>query len=335
MRIDILKGEYKMKKNTISIFLTLLLVFLVGSTAIAAENDWKWERSVELVCPFGSGGGTDTSLRAIQPFLEKELGVSIIINNKPGSAGLVGAEYFINQPNDGYSWLMITPSHTVNEVRGDMSFKILEDTESVCILNVEDYVLMAPADAPYNDFLELKKYVDEHPDEVTVACISMGGADEFALNSLMSETGMELTLVPYSSGAEQISALLGGFVSLILSSPSEGAAYIESGHMKALGVFGQERNEVLPDVKSCKDLGLRTNFVTFRGIIGKKGIPEGALQSMCSAFARAVEAEEWKTWLKNNGLKSDAFGSAEEMTELYKEMLEAVRIAMNMSETGK
>lgn len=328
------------------LFLSVLLIF-TGCSDIAfssqavfssdqqnnnavAASEWKWKRSVEIVCPFGSGGGTDTSLRALQPYLEKFLGVSVVINNQPGSSGLIGAEYFINQPSDGYSYLIITPSHTVHEVTGDMSFTITNDTEPVCILNEEDYVLMAPAGAPYSDILELQKAAKQKPGEITVACISMGGSDEFALNLLMKELDVSLKLVPYSSGAEQMSALLGGFVDLILSSPSESAAYIESKDMKALGILNSERNDILPSVKCDADMGIDVAFPIFRGIIAKKGIPEGALSSIRAAFERAVQDPGWKKWLVNNGLKSDCFGTYNELAKSYARMLRNVKEGMKL-----
>ena len=316
--------------------LLFCLVFaMVLSMSALASAEWKWSRSVELVCPFGSGGGTDTSLRALLPFLEKELGVSVIINNRPGSSGLVGAEYFISQPADGYSYLMITPSHTIHDVTGAMSFKMQEATESICILNAEDYVLMAPKGAPYNDLVELGEYAKKHPGDVTIACISMGGSDEFALNNLTAELGIEVTLVPYSSGAEQIAALLGGFVDLMLSAPSESGAYIDSGDMKGLGILSQERNDVLPDVKCCADMGLKMNFMVFRGMVARKGVPQEALESMRAAFTKAAQAQGWKDWLASNGLKSDCFGDAAELDQTYADMYKAVELGMSMSDAVK
>jgi tripartite-type tricarboxylate transporter receptor subunit TctC len=323
------------KKNVIFFCLICIILLFAARCGFAAPADWKWERPVELVCPFGAGGGTDTSLRAIQPFLEKELGVSVIINNRPGSSALVGSEFFISQPADGYSYLMVTTSQVVHEIVGDMSFKVLEACEPLCILNKDDYVLVAREKASYNDLLELRDYAKDKPGDVKVACISMGGTDEFVLNNLMSELDVTFTLVPYSSGAEQIAALLGGFVDMIVVAASEISAYIESGDMKALGILGQTRNNILPDVKSCKDMGLKMDFVIFRGMVGKKGIPEGALQSIRTAFAKAVEAQGWKDWLAANGLKLDGFGTPDEFTKAYSDRLEAVKIGMSMSSLNK
>lgn len=302
-----------------------------AASETTANNEWKWTRSVELVCPFGSGGGTDTSLRALQPYLEKALGTSVIINNQPGSSGLTGAEYFNNQPADGYSLLMVTPSHCIHEVTGDMSFKVAEDMEGICILNSEDYVMVAPKNAPYNDLLELQAYAKENPGTVTIACISMGGSDEFALNTLCSELGIEVTLVPYSSGAEQISALLGGFVDLIISAPSESASYLDSGDAKALGILSQSRNDILPDVPSCADFGLETDFPIFRGMIIKGDAPEEAINALRTAFDQAVQEEGWKEWLSNNGLKSDCYQPGDKFMPIYSQMVETVKEGMDLS----
>ena len=314
--------------------LCLALALCVMAFGAVAESEWKFERPVEIVCPFGSGGGVDTALRTLQPYLEKELGASIIINNQPGSSGVIGYEFMMNQPADGYTFGMVTASHVVNEVNGLMSKSVLEACDGICTLNAEDYVLLAPANAQYNDLNELGAYCKDKPGEVSVACISMGGGDEFALRLMFAELGIELTMVPYSSGSEQITAILGGFVDLILSSPSESIAFLESKDLKALGIFNQTGNAVLPDVPSCKDLGLDVDFGVIRCMVAKKGTPEAAEKAMSEAIARAVENAGWVTYMNNAGMDPATFENGEEMMAHYKQLLEDITVAKQLSDAA-
>jgi len=313
--------------------LCLALAMVLMSFGAIAE-DWKFERPVEIVCPFGSGGGVDTALRTLQPELEKALGTSIIVNNQPGSSGVVGYEFLMNAPADGYSFGMVTASHVVNEANGLMTSSVLDACEGVCMLNAEDYVLLAPANAEYTNLIELGEYCKAHPGEVSVACISMGGSDEFALRLLFAELGVELTMVPYSSGSEQLTALLGGFVDLILSSPSECLAFIESGDMKSLGVFNQVGCAVLPDVPSCKDLGLNVDFQTIRCMVAKKGTPEGAIKAMTAAIETAIQSETWKNYMANAGMDPATYQDGATMMASYANLLEQVNAGKALAEAA-
>lgn len=319
-----------MKK--ILVFCLALAMVCVSFGALADE--WKFERPVEIVCPFGSGGGVDTALRTLQPELEKALGVSVIINNQPGSSGVVGYEFLMNAPADGYTFGMVTASHVVNEANGLMSSSVLDSCEGVCMLNAEDYVLLAPVNAQYNNLVELGEYCKEHPGELSVACISMGGSDEFALRLLFAELGVELTMVPYSSGSEQLTALLGGFVDLILSSPSECMAFIESGDMKGLGLFNQTGSTVLPDVPSCADLGLNVDFCVIRCMVAKKGTPEAAVAAMAAAVETAVQSETWQNYMANAGMDPDTYRDGETMMVYYANLLEQVKAGKALAEAA-
>ena len=320
-----------MKKKLFATCLAALMS--VTAFGAMAESEWKFERPVEIVCPFGSGGGVDTALRTLQPLLEKELGTSLIINNQPGSSGVVGYEFMMNQPADGYTFGMVTASHVVNEVNGLMSSSVLDSCEGIAVLNSEDYVLLAPTNAPYNDLNELAAYAKDH--ETTVACISMGGSDEFALRLLFKAMGTELTMVPYSSGSEQITAILGGFVDLILSSPSECESFLDSGDLKALGIFNQTGNAVLPDVPSCKDLGLDVDFSVIRCMVAKKGTPEGAVEAMREAVANAVKSEAWIAYMDNAGMDPNTYMNGEEMMTKYAELLETVAEGKALAEDAQ
>lgn len=276
----------------------------------------------------------DTALRTLQPELEKALGTSIIINNQPGSSGVVGYEFMMNAPADGYTFGMVTASHVVNEANNLMSSSVLDSCEGVCMLNAEDYVLLAPANAPYANLTELGEYCKSNPGNVSVACISMGGSDEFALRLLFAELGVELTMVPYSSGSEQLTALLGGFVDLILSSPSECLAFIESGDMKGLGVFNQTGCGVLPDVPSCADLGLDVDFRTIRCMVAKKGTPEGAIEAMSKAIETAIQSETWTNYMANAGMDPATYQDGATMMQSYADLLDQVKAGKALAEAA-
>lgn len=308
-------------KKLVSLALILMMALSLCAFA-SAEEEWVFDRPVEIVCPFGSGGGVDTALRTIQPELEKILGVSVIINNQPGSSGVIGYEFMMNQPADGYEFGFVTASHVVNEANGLMSSSVLDSCTGICRLNAEDYVVLAAANAPYSNLVEMGEYAKQNG--LTVACISMGGSDEYALRLLFAELGVELTMVPYSSGSEQLTALLGGFVDLVLSSPSECLPFVESGDMKALGILNQTGSSVMPGVPSCADLGLNVDFQVIRCMVAKKDTPIEACTAMEKAIEQAVKSDTWVNYMNNAGMDFASYLGGEEMMASYAGLLEQV-----------
>lgn len=325
--------------------LTLLMIVGCGNSSKQAEpaktetpeapveEEWKFERPIEFVVCFGPGSGTDATARAILPYVEKELGVPITINNVPGASGIMGAEYLNNQPADGYTFGMYTPSHIIAAINKTVNFDILNETVPVAKLVHDANIILAGKHTPYNNFKELVEYAKANPGKAKIGVMSVDGIDAIAVQQLCDLAGIEITLVPYPSGAEANAAVIGGHCDMVLTGPDDYASYVESGDMKGIVILSEKRATVAPDVECTAELGYDAYLGPWRGVVCKKGTPEGAIQAFEAALAKANEAPEWIAWKEAASLNDrKGFEGREDFTKLWfeyydmmKELLEKMR----------
>jgi len=311
-----------MKKFRDIFMLVLVMVFAVAMIGIAGSStaeEWVWERRVEFLIPHGAGGGTDTTARALIPYLEEELGVSFVARNMSGGSGIIGMTYMHNQPADGYTYSITTPSPLgAHAIEPTQNFNLLEDTAMVACLVHDTNLVLVGADSPFDNFTEFVDYAKDHPGELTLSIASIKGSDGASLIQLMEAAGIEVTLAVYS-GAETTLAVLSGETDATLGTPTDVKPFIDSGDLKPLVALSEERLPGFPDLECTDELGYEAYFGAWRGVVCKKGTPQAAIDSLGAAIMKiSTENEEWDAWRKKNGLNERlGWRDAEEFEKLW------------------
>lgn len=315
-----------------SIFVCMLLcmtmVFTVFASAASAEPEWKWDRRVEFIIVFGPGSGTDGTMRAFQPHLERELGVPIVIQNMPGAGGIVGAEHFHRQPADGYTFSMYTPSHTIAAITGTTTFDILNETEPVAVLVQAVKLILAGNHTPFTTFEELVEAARARPGHYKIAVLSLAGVDGASLIELFGMVDVDIPMVNFANRAEASAAVIGGHIDMLLGDPVD-AQFIESGDMRGLVVLSNQRIPSQPDVPTTVELGYDATIGPWRALVARRGTPEAALRSMEQAIYRANQAPEWIAYKAANDLDIiDAFMLRDDFKVFWMEQYEKFKTAM-------
>ncbi|WHH61201.1 tripartite tricarboxylate transporter substrate binding protein [Petroclostridium sp. X23] len=294
------------------------------------QKEWKFERKVEIVIPFGPGSGTDTTIRAFAPLLEKEIGVPITINNVSGASGVKGAEYLNSQPADGYTYALYTPSHLIAAIAKTANFDIFNETEPVARLVFDANVIFAGKNVPYNNFKELVEYAKANPGKAKIGLMSVTGIDAVSVQELFDLAGIDVPLVPYASGAEANAGVMGGHIDMVLSSPFDANTYLESGDMKGIVILSEKRASTISDVECTKELGYEAYIGPWRGIVAKKGIPEGAIEALEAAIVKANDSKEWTDWKESVSLNDrPGFANREEFKKIWSEYYEKMKKALD------
>ena len=148
-----------------------------GQEAAAGAEDWKWERNIEIICPWGTGGGADTTLRTFASALEKELGVSVVVNNKAGAGGVTGVQFATSQPADGYTYLLCTQSPMLAQISGATDFDVYGKIKPLCQLVHDCNIFVTSSKSPYNNYAELKEYAQANPGKVKCGVMTITGLD--------------------------------------------------------------------------------------------------------------------------------------------------------------
>lgn len=299
--------------------------------AAADSGEWKWERKVTLVCPWGVGGGADGTLRPLQPELEKVLGVPVEIVNVEGAGGANGIDFTNKQPADGYTYVLGTQSHIMLDLQKILPVDFRESFRPVSKL-VHSINIIASSkkamEGKYTNFDEFIEYAKSHPQELTCGMLTATGADSVSLKqTLAGGLGCDVTevekfvkIVNYSSGAELSSAMVGGHININITGADEIKGLIESGDIVPLISMSEERMTSFPDIECTGEHEIDSTVGTWRGMFCRKDTPDAAVAAMSKAIKEAWDSAAYQEFMKNAGyLDRPGYATAEELQTLVGE----------------
>lgn len=299
------------------LLMTLISFGYLSKSECAFASDNYPEKKIDVIVGFGPGGGTDIFARTATKILNEKGIVEqpLIVSNNPGAIGAIALNYIASRPNDPYNLLFI-PSIGTPIITGDAGCEY-SDFTFLARLCAECSMIVVGADSRFDSFEELMKEIKENPDQVSAAGAASIGAEAFQIYSLGKLVNSSFNYIPFDSGTEATIALLGGKVDVGLVNPSEGAEQIKAGKLKGLAILADERVEFLPDVPTAKELGYDFSFYMDRNVWGPAAISSEVVDYWDNAFAQLVETEEWKKYVKENGMVN-AYLSSLEYSEYLK-----------------
>ena len=302
-----------------------------GGGAAAADGEWKWERKVTLVCPWGVGGGADSTLRPLQPELEKILGVPVEIVNVEGAGGANGIDFTNKQPADGYTYVLGTQSIVMLDLQKILPVDFTKEFRPVSKL-VHSINIIASSkkamEGKYTNFTEFVEYAKTHPQELSCGMLTATGADSVSLKQTLAgglgcdinEVENYVKIVNYSSGAELSSAMVGGHINLNITGADEIKGLIESGDIVPLISMSEDRMSSFPDIESTGEHKIDSYVGTWRGIFARTDTPDAAVDAMAKAIKEAWDSASYQEFMKNAGyLDRPGYATAEELQTLVDE----------------
>lgn len=277
-------------------FVQRLGVALAATLALAASSLVQAQaafpsKPVRLIVPYAPGGALDTSARMVAEEMAHDLGQPVIVENKPGGAGTVGAAQVARAAPDGYTlcWcptgtVAITPLSDPN-----VPYDPLKDLVPVSHAINMDNVIMARKDLPANNFKELLALGKKSQRGLTFGTPGAGGTHHLGGAWLAQETGMKLVHVPYKGENPAVADLLGGQIDLVLGSAALAAQFVKEGRLKVLANLGNTRAKLLPDLPTVAESGYpEYGWYNFIGVNAPAGTPAPVVDKLSKAIARAV-----------------------------------------------
>jgi tripartite-type tricarboxylate transporter receptor subunit TctC len=284
-------------------FLTRLLViaFAFGANSVYAQA-WP-AKQITIVVPFAPGGNIDIVGRTIGKELAILLKQPIILENRPGAGGMVGATFVAKSKPDGYTFLVSSNGLvTTTLVRNDQQHKD-EDLVPVSLLTIAPSVIIANNSNPASNLKEFIANLKASKDNrVVFATPGVGTTPHFVSGLLKIAADVDIEPIPYKSGSDTVTALIGGQVQLASESTQVVTSKIKAGMVKALAVTFDQRSSSLPDVPTTKELGYPSIFIThFVGMMAPAGTPTDILEKMNQANQKALQSPEVKAIFNNAG----------------------------------
>jgi tripartite-type tricarboxylate transporter receptor subunit TctC len=273
------------------------LALLAGT---AAAQAWP-TRPVKIVVPFATGGPADNYARFLAQRLPEQLGQPFVVENRPGAGAVIGTDVVAKSPADGYTLLLMSNTHTVNEtlVQGK-PYHLTRDFVGVAPINYSDLVLVAHPAVPASNIQQVLKLAKERPGKLNYASSGTGTPYHMAGELFKSMGGVFLVHIPYKGSSGARTDILGGQVDLMFDAVTTMVEQVKAGKVKAIATSGKQRSAVLPDVPTLHESGVPNYEATiWLGLLAPKGTPPAVVQRLNEAVTRITsQAEVQATWAK-------------------------------------
>ena len=309
---------------------------LVGASALpfaaagAARAQAKFpDRPIRLIIPWAAGGPADAGFRILAQSVSKKLGQQVIVDNKAGASGIMGAMALQEAKPDGYT---ISQMH-MSVLRQPLLNKQLTYNpinDLTYILQITGFVMgvVVRADAPWKTLPELLAYAKANPGKLNWGTLGIGSTQHLAMERVgIAQGGLSWTHAPYRGTADTLRALLGGEIDFA-SESSGWAPMVEAGQLRLLAVFTAQRAKRFPNVPTVKELGIDVVIDSPGGLIGPKGMDPAVVAVLADAFRAAAQEPEHLKFLENMDqplilLDGPAYKAA--MAKTYEEEKELLR----------
>src|SRR3954470_8493929 len=281
--------------------------------ALAAAQGYP-ARAVTFIVPFPPGGGTDISARTIAAKLGEMWKQSVVIENKSGAAGILGADAAAKARPDGYTLLIVNVGMV--SINPALYPKLPYDADNafvpISLICELPFVLMgSPKFAP-NSVQELVAYAKANPDKVTFASSGQGGSPHLTAEIFQIATGTRMTHVPYKGGGPAMTDLMAGHVDLLFASVLEGSGHIKAGKLKGLAVTHVKRSPALPDVPTLAEAGVpNAESGSWIALLAPAGTPSAIIEKVGMDLKEAVSAPDVREKLISQGAVPQASTPAE------------------------
>ncbi len=253
---------------------TALVLASICAAGITAAQTFP-SKPIRLVVPFAPGAGTDTVARLVAQKLAETLGQPIVVENKTGAAGAIGAEYVAKAEPDGYTLLFVaSPFTTVAASDTGARYDPVKQFDPIALIATGPLVWVVNANLPVNSLREFAAYAQSKPGALAYGSAGAGGVNHLALESFKSRSGTDLIHVPYKGIAPATLDLISGQIHAMTGTIPAVLQHIKNGKVKPLAMLGPARNPLLPDVPSAKEAGFPDVVaMNYWGIVAPQGTP--------------------------------------------------------------
>ena len=261
-----------------------------------ADSNWP-TKPVTVVVPFPAGGGTDAFARPLAAQFSKSTGKTLVIDNRGGAGGTLGASIASKAAPDGYTLFMGAVHHAIApSMYPKLDYDIEKDFIPLALLaNVPQVVVVNPK-TPSANFKQFLDYVKRNPAKLNYGSAGAGTSHHLAGELFKQQTGTFITHIPYRGAGPALQDLISGTVDMAFDGLGSSAGHIKGGRIKALMVAGNKRNPAIPDVPSAAEVGLPAYDVhTWYGLWAPKGTPPEVQAAAIEAFRKAAQDPEAKT----------------------------------------
>ena len=250
-------------------------------------------KPVTIVVPFPPGGIADVTARPLASTLGKLLGQTLIVENRGGAGGAIGAAHASKQRPDGYTMMMALSSLSVipevEKLYGRVPSYLVDQFTPIALISLNPAILIARSEAPWKSMVDLVSDAKSRPERINYSSSGLYGTAHVATEMLAQAAGIKMTHVPFAGGGPSMVALLGGHVDLVVQTVGVANPHVQSGKVRVLGVFAPERIPQFPNVPTMREQGYDVEFYVWSGLFAPAGLPSEVQEKLRAAVREAVK----------------------------------------------
>lgn len=268
----------------------------IGPAMTGGAADYP-ARPIEIVVPYAPGGGTDIMVRQIVKVIEEQklVPVAVTVANRTGGSGVVGKSYAVNRPADGYTLVAVDAGNWQQELQGNATWNYRKDFTYLARLVTDVNLLVVRKESPYNTFQEfLAAAKAKGKGGPSIGGTNVGQVDHIATINLNRATKLDFTYVPFKSGGEVTTNLLGGHVDAAWANPNECIGQLEAGQVRALAVADEERLKSLSKIPTMKELGVAVISNQWRALGGPGNLPKPVVDYWTAVLDKVRKTDTWR-----------------------------------------
>ena len=292
------------------------LAVLLSASAVTASAAYP-DRPVRIIVPFAAGGATDVIARTVAQAMSGRLGQSVIVENRAGANGNIGAFTAARAEPDGYTLLMATSAHAINAtLYKKLDYSLTKDFVGLSNLASVPLVLVVNPSVPASNPTELAAYAKKQGDSVNYGSGGTGTASHLAGSQFNGLAGASMTHVPYKGGSQAMNDLIGGQVQMMFANLPEVLSQIQAGRLKALGVTDTQRHATLPDVPAFAETPFKSMVTrSWFGLFAPSATPADVVSTLSDAIMASVKDPAVQDKLK--ALGADPIGDGHAAFQEY------------------
>jgi tripartite-type tricarboxylate transporter receptor subunit TctC len=289
-----------------------LALAALGLAAPASAQDYP-ARNVKIIVPFGPGGPADVYARVVGQHLSEALKRSFVIENRPGAGAVIGTDEVAKATPDGYTLLMMSNTHTVNEtLLPTKSYQLMRDLIPVAPVNYSDLVMVTNPTVPAKDLKEFIALLKAKPGALNYASSGPGTPYHMAGELFKAMSGTDIVHVPHRASGEARTSVIGGHTQMMIDAISTMAPTVQEGQVKALAVTGKKRSSILPNVPTLDEAGVPGyEAVIWLGIMAPKGTPQPIVDKLNAEINKVLARPDVKEAWAKQGVEPMAMSPAE------------------------
>lgn len=286
--------------------LFILFSLLLPLAASAQAQNWP-SRPIRIVVAFGAGGTADIVARLLADKLSPVLGQPVVVENRPGAGGNVGASAVAHSDPDGYSFLMSgSPTHSVGpHLFKNLNYDPMRDVPPVAMIAIAPNLLVVNASLPVKSLDDLVRLAREKPGQLTYSSAGIGTSGHLAAEMLKQAAGVDMRHVPYKSGPEAVTGVISGDVSFVFFTVPSVLPQVESGKLRALAITSMKRSAVAPNIPTVAELGYPGfEALAWFALFAPRGTPQTIIDKLDIEIGKILQQPDVRKKMVELGMEA-------------------------------